>query len=71
MEADTSLTYPDYESIVELYTDSIYSMYDMTPGQIRGAKGMLVESMADAILHLAWYVTFSYSNGSSGNYNAS
>ena len=55
MEADTSLTYPDYESIVELYTDSIYSMYDMTPGQIRGTKGILVESMADAILHLAWH----------------
>lgn len=50
-----ALTYPDYESIVDLYTDSIYSMYDMTPGQIRGAKGALVENIADAIVSLAWH----------------
>ncbi|MCY3723555.1 MAG: restriction endonuclease [Candidatus Poribacteria bacterium] len=49
------LRYPDYESIVELYTESIYSMYDMTPGQTRGAKGALVENIVDAIVSLAWH----------------
>ncbi len=49
------LTYPDYQSIVELYNSSIYSMYEMTPGQIRGAKGALVENIVDAIVHLAWH----------------
>lgn len=49
------LRYPDYESIVVLYTDSIYSMYDMTPGQTRGAKGALVENIVDAIVSLAWH----------------
>ena len=49
------LHYPDYESIVELYTDRIRSMHNMTPGQIRGAKGMLVENIVDAIVHLAWH----------------
>ena len=48
------IRYPDYESIVELYTDNIHSMYNMTPGQIRGAKGALVENMVNAIVRLAW-----------------
>ena len=55
MEADTSLTYPDYESIVDLYKESIYLMYNMTPGQIRAAKGALGENMVDAIVRLAWH----------------
>ena len=50
-----ALRYPDYESIVDLYTESIYSMYDMTPGQTRGAKGALVENMVEAIVSLAWH----------------
>lgn len=49
------LLYPDYESIVDLYTSSIHSMYDMTPGKIRGAKGALVENTVDAITRLAWH----------------
>ena len=49
------LRYPDYESIVDLYTDTIRSMYNMTPGQTRGAKGMLVESIVNAIVRLAWH----------------
>ena len=55
MVTDTSLVYPDYESIVDLYTESIYSMYDMTAGQIRGAKCALVENIVDAITCLAWH----------------
>ena len=55
MANDTSLAYPDYASIVDLYTESIYSMYNMTPGQIRGAKGMLVENIVNAIVRLAWH----------------
>ena len=49
------LLYPDYESIVDLYTESIYSMYDMTPGQIRSKKGKLTEKLLEAIVSLAWY----------------
>ncbi len=48
-----ALRYPDYESIVDLYEESIYSMYNMTPGQIRGAKGALGENIVDAIVRLA------------------
>ena len=55
MATDTSLIYPDYESIIELYTTSIHSMYDMTAGQIRGAKGALGENIVDAIVSLAWH----------------
>ena len=55
MATDISLVYPDYQSIVDLYTESIYAMYDMTAGQIRGAKGALVENMVDAIVSLAWH----------------
>ena len=49
-----ALRYPDYESIVGLYTESIHSMYNMTPGQTRAAKGALVENIVEAIIHLAW-----------------
>ena len=49
------LPYLDYESIVDLYTESIHLMYNMTPGQIRGAKGRLVENIVDAIVRLAWH----------------
>ena len=49
------LRYPDYESIVDLYTESIRSMYNMTPGQTRGAKGMLVENIVNTIVRLAWH----------------
>ncbi|RKU17198.1 restriction endonuclease [Candidatus Poribacteria bacterium] len=50
-----SFTYTDYQSITDLYTDSIHSMYGMTAGQIRGAKGALVEDIVDAISQLAWH----------------
>lgn len=46
--------YPDYESIVELYTNTIRSMYGKTAGQIRGAKATLVENIVDAIVSHAW-----------------
>ena len=49
------LRYPDYESIVESYTKGIYSMYGLTAGKIRGAKGSLVENIVDAIVRLAWH----------------
>ena len=55
MANDTSLAYSDYASIVNLYRESIDSMYNMTAGQIRGAKGALVENIVDAIVALAWY----------------
>lgn len=45
---------PNYESIVRLYTDSIHSMYKMTGGQIRSAKGKLVVNLLDAIVQQAW-----------------
>ena len=53
MASDMSLVYPDYESIIDLYTESIHSMYNMTAGQIRGAKGALVENIVDAIVSVA------------------
>ena len=43
----------NYESIVDMYTNGIHSMYTMTPGQIRGAKGDLVENIVDVIVILA------------------
>ena len=49
------LRYPDYGSIVNLYTQGICSMYDKTPGETRGAKGVLVENIVDAIVRLAWH----------------
>lgn len=54
MATSNSLAYPNYESIVDLYTESIHSMYEMTGGQIRAAKGKLVVNLLDAIVHLAW-----------------
>ena len=48
------LDYPDYESIVELYTKSVQSMFGKKPGEIRGQKGALVENIIDAITLLAW-----------------
>ena len=49
------LPYPSYESIAELYKDGIHSMYGLTAGKIRGAKGALVENVVDAITRLAWH----------------
>ena len=49
------LLYPDYESIIDLYTESIHSMYNMTPGQIRANKGQLTVKLLEAIVSLAWY----------------
>ena len=47
------LAYPDYASIVNLYTITIHAMYGKTPGQIRGAKGDPVENIVDTIVKLA------------------
>ena len=47
--------YPDYGSIVDLYTEGIHSMYGLTGGQIRGKKGKLVEKLLETIVSLAWY----------------
>ena len=54
MAASHSPARPNYESIVRLYTDSIRSMYTMTGGQIRSAKGKLVVNLLDAIVRQAW-----------------
>ena len=48
-------TLANSESIVRLYTDSIRSMYTMTGGQIRSAKGKLVANLLDAIVQQAWH----------------
>ena len=50
-----ALLYPDYGSIVDLYTEGIHSMYGLTGGQIRGKKGKLVEKLLETIVSLAWY----------------
>ena len=55
MDIDNSLDYPDYNSIIDLYTERIHLMYGKTEGQIRGAKGELVENIVDAITQLAWH----------------
>lgn len=55
MPTDMSLPYPDYASIVDLYTESIHSMYGLTGGQIRGKKGRLTENLLEAIVSLAWH----------------
>ena len=49
-----SLEYPDYESIVEMYTKSVKSMSNMDGGETRGTKGAFVENIVDAIVSLAW-----------------
>lgn len=48
-------TLANSESIVRLYTDSIRSMYTMTGGQIRSAKGKLGTNLLDAIVRQAWH----------------
>ena len=50
-----SLPYPDYDSIVDLYTKGIRSMYGLQGGQIRGKKGRLAENILEAIVSLAWH----------------
>lgn len=54
MASSHSPARPNYESFVRLYTDSIHSMYKMTGGQIRSAKGKLVVNLLDAIVRQAW-----------------
>ena len=51
---NNELEHPNYESIVDLYTRSIHSMFGKKPGEIRGLKGSLVENIIDAITLLAW-----------------
>ena len=55
-------SYPDYESIIDMYTEGIHHMYKLHEihggkdgGPIRAAKGALTENIVDAIVHLAWY----------------
>lgn len=62
MAADMLLAYPNYESIIDMYTEGIHYMYelheihgDKDGGPIRAAKGELVESMVEAIVSLAWH----------------
>ena len=50
-----SLSYPDYESIVGLYTEGIHAMFGLEGGQIRGKKGKLAEELLVAIICLAWH----------------
>lgn len=54
MASSHSPARPNYESFVHLYTDSIHSMYEMTGGEIRSAKGKLVVNLLDAIVRQAW-----------------
>ncbi|MCY3723557.1 MAG: hypothetical protein OXG97_15145 [Candidatus Poribacteria bacterium] len=55
MPTDMSLPYPDYASIVDLYIESIHSMYGLTGGQIREKKSRLTENLLEAIVSLAWH----------------
>ena len=51
-----SLVYPDYKSIVDLYTESIRSMSGQTGGLPRGSKGLFVEGLlVEVIVRLAWH----------------
>ena len=50
-----ALLYPDYESIIVLYTEGIQAMYGLEGGQIRGKKGKLVETLLEVIVSLAWH----------------
>ena len=50
-----ALLYPDYESIIALYTEGIQAMFGLSGGQIRGKKGALAERIAEAIVRLAWH----------------
>ncbi len=52
MAIDMSLAYPNYESIVDMYTKGIHHMYKLHEihgekdgGPIRAAKGALAENM--------------------------
>ena len=51
-----SLEYPDYESIVEMYTEGIHAMYEnkRQGGKDRSSKGLLTENILEAIVALAW-----------------
>jgi hypothetical protein len=51
------LRYPDYESIIGLYTQGIYLMYDnkRQGGKDRSSKGALTENLLEAIVSLAWH----------------
>ena len=46
--------YPDYKSIVDLYTESIHLMSGLEGGQTRGKKGAFVENIIEAIVRLSW-----------------
>ena len=46
---------PDYDSIIDLYTEGIHSMYGLEGGQIRGKKGKFAERLLEAIVSLAWH----------------
>ncbi len=52
-----SITYPDNESIVNLYTEGIYAMYENKGegGKDRSSKGRLTENILEAIVSLAWH----------------
>ena len=60
-----ALLYPDYESIIDLYTERVRSMFGQTGGQIRGKKGKLTEILLEAIVSLAWYEM----GGDAGRFN--
>ena len=50
------LAYPNYESIVNLYTQSIRLMFGQDGGSTRGSKGSFVEGiLVEAIVRLAWH----------------
>ena len=50
------LAYPDYESIVDLYTQSVGAMSGLAGGSTRGSKGSFVEGiLVEAIVRLAWH----------------
>lgn len=52
-----SITYPDCESIINLYTEGIYAMYENKGegGKDRSSKGKLTESILEAVVYLAWH----------------
>lgn len=62
MATNNSLNYPDYESIVKLYTQEIHSMFGRTGGDIRGKKAKITEKLFEAIVYLAWHETGGESN---------
>ena len=52
-----SITYPDCESIVILYTEGIHAMYKNKGegGKDRSSKGKLTERILEAIVYLSWH----------------